>query len=55
MLSWSLSFLIVAILAGLFGFWGVAGTATDIAKVLFFFFLIAFVVSLVLGRRRPTV
>jgi len=55
MLSWSLTFLIVAILAGLFGFWGVAGLATDIAKVLFFLFLIAFAVSLVLGRRRPSV
>jgi uncharacterized membrane protein YtjA (UPF0391 family) len=55
MLSWSLTFLVVAIVAGLFGFWGIAGVSTDIAKVLFFFFLIAFVVSLVLGRRRPTV
>ena len=55
MLSWSLSFLVVAIIAGLLGFWGVAGLAGDIAKVLFFLFLVLFVVSLIFGRRRPVV
>ncbi len=56
MLSWALTFLIVAIIAALFGFTGIAAAATDIARMLFFIFLVLFVVSLVFGlfrRRRP--
>ncbi len=56
MLSWALTFLIVAIIAALFGFGGIAAAATDIARVLFFIFIVLFVVSLVfglIGRRRP--
>ena len=49
MLTWALAFLLVAIGAALFGFNGIASTATSIAKVIFFLFLIAFAVSLVLG------
>lgn len=53
MLYWALMFLIVAIVAGLLGFGAVAFAAAGIAKILFFLFLIAFVVSLVMhvGRR----
>jgi len=51
MLSWAIGFFIVAIIAAIFGFTGLAGTAVGIAKVLFFLFLIAFVVSLVMGYR----
>lgn len=39
-LTWALIFLIVAIIAGILGFGGIASTATGIAKVLFFVFLI---------------
>lgn len=56
MLSWALTFLIVAIVAALFGFGGIAAAATDIARVLFFIFIVLFVVSLIfglIGRRRP--
>ncbi len=56
MLSWALTFLIVALIAALFGFGGIAETAVDIARVLFFIFIILFVISLVFGlvrRRRP--
>lgn len=55
MLGWALTFLIVAIIAALFGFGGIAAAATDIARVLFFIFVVLFVVSLVFGliRRRP--
>jgi uncharacterized membrane protein YtjA (UPF0391 family) len=45
MLVWALVFLIVAIIAGLLGFGGVASTATGISKVLFFLFLLIFVVT----------
>lgn len=52
MLSWSLTFLVVALIAALFGFGGLAGEAAGIAKILFFAFLIVFVISLVMGRGR---
>jgi uncharacterized membrane protein YtjA (UPF0391 family) len=55
MLSWALTFLIVALIAAFFGFVGVAGTAAYIAKILFFVFLVLFVVSLIFGRRGPVV
>jgi len=55
MLSWALIFLGVAVLAAIFGFGGIAGTAAGIAQVLFFVFLVLFVVSLIFGRRSPSV
>jgi uncharacterized membrane protein YtjA (UPF0391 family) len=53
MLRWALLFLIVALISAAFGFGGVEGVAMQIAKVLFFLFLILFVVSLIMGRRGP--
>ena len=43
LLSWALIFLIVAIIAAIFGFRAVEGTAAWIAKVLFIIFLILFI------------
>jgi uncharacterized membrane protein YtjA (UPF0391 family) len=51
MLSWAWMFLVVAILAAIFGFGGIAAGAASIAKILFFIFLVAFLVSLLMGRR----
>lgn len=48
MLSWALTFLVVALIAGLLGFTAIAGTAMGVAKILFFVFLVLFVVSLVM-------
>jgi uncharacterized membrane protein YtjA (UPF0391 family) len=58
MLTWSLTFFIVAIIAAVFGFGNIAAGSAEIARVLFFFFIVAFVASLlwhlVTGRRpRP--
>jgi uncharacterized membrane protein YtjA (UPF0391 family) len=56
MLSWTLTFLIVALFAALFGFTGVAEGAASIARILFTLFLILFAVSLIaglLGVRAP--
>ena len=50
MLSWALTFLVVALIAGVFGFTGVYVAAAGIAKILFFVFLVLFIVSLVAGR-----
>lgn len=55
MLRWVFVFLIVAVIAALLGFTGIAGESMYIARVLFFVFLVLFVVgllySLVTGRR----
>ena len=55
MLSWAVTFLIIALVAGVLGFGGVAATATGIAKVLFLVFLVLFLLTLVGGltRRAP--
>lgn len=55
MLNWALTFLVVALIAAVFGFGGIAGTAAGMAKVLFFVFLCLFVISLVIPRLRPPV
>src|SRR2546430_15640151 len=52
MLSWAITFLVIAIIAAVLGFGGIAGTAAGIAKVLFFVFLVLFVISLFFGRGR---
>ena len=52
MLYYALVFFIVALVAALFGFGGIAAGAVEIAKVLFFIFLILFVVSLIVGLLR---
>ncbi len=52
MLGLVFTLLIVAIIAGIFGFGIIAGTAAWIAKVLFIIFLIGFVISLFFHRRR---
>lgn len=53
MLSWALTFLVIAIIAGVLGFGMAAGMAATIAKFCFFAFLVLFVVGLLFGRR-PT-
>ncbi len=47
MLYYALIFFIVALIAAVFGFTGIAGSAVAIGKVLFFVFLIIFVVILI--------
>jgi uncharacterized membrane protein YtjA (UPF0391 family) len=49
MLRWALIFLVVAIVAGIFGFAGIMMAAAGIAKLLFYLFLVLFLVSLVMG------
>jgi uncharacterized membrane protein YtjA (UPF0391 family) len=56
MLRYALIFLVVAIVAGLLGFTGISLAASDIARVLFFIFIVLFAVSLIfglMGRRSP--
>lgn len=51
MLRWSVIFLIIAIIAALFGFTSIAGASIAIAKVLFFIFIVLFVIMLVMGKK----
>jgi uncharacterized membrane protein YtjA (UPF0391 family) len=57
MLRWALIFLIIALVAALFGFTSIAAAAAGIAKFLFFLFLVAclifFVIGISAGRRVP--
>jgi uncharacterized membrane protein YtjA (UPF0391 family) len=51
MLNYAWVFLVLAIIAAIFGFGGIAAAATGIAKVLFFVFIALFVIGLLTGRR----
>jgi uncharacterized membrane protein YtjA (UPF0391 family) len=56
-LYWALVFLVIALIAGVFGFGGIAASASGIAQILFTLFLILFLVSLIMhvvrGRSPP--
>ena len=47
MLSWALTFLVIAIFAGVLGFGGIAVVSANIAQVLFVVFMILFAAALV--------
>ncbi len=49
MLHYAAVFFVIALIAAVFGFGGLAAGAAEIAKILFFVFLIGFVISLVIG------
>ena len=52
MIGWAISFLIVALVAAIFGFGGIAGAAVDIAKLIFFVAIVLFAISAVIGLMR---
>ncbi len=52
--AWAIVFLVPGIITAIFGFAGIAGTATWIAQILFFLSVIAFVLTFFWGRRRRT-
>jgi uncharacterized membrane protein YtjA (UPF0391 family) len=53
MLRYAVVFLVIALIAALIGFTGIAAGAVEIAKILFLIFVLLFVVSLVFGLMRP--
>jgi uncharacterized membrane protein YtjA (UPF0391 family) len=52
MLHWAVVFFVIAVVAGSFGFGGVAGSAAGIAQLLYFTVLLVFVLSLIGGLLR---
>jgi uncharacterized membrane protein YtjA (UPF0391 family) len=58
MLGWALTFLIIALIAAVLGFGGIAGFAIEIAKIIFYVAIILFLISAVFALvrgRSPTV
>jgi len=58
MLGWALTFFIIAIIAAIFGFGGIASAAVGIAQVIFFVAVVLFVAALIFNAvrgRSPTV
>jgi uncharacterized membrane protein YtjA (UPF0391 family) len=49
LLKWALIFLVISLVAALFGFTGISEASADIARVLFYIFVIIFLVLLILG------
>lgn len=49
MLGWVVTFLVVALIAGILGFGGIAGASIEMAKIVFFIAIVLFLVSAVFG------
>jgi uncharacterized membrane protein YtjA (UPF0391 family) len=49
MLGWALTFLVIALIAAVLGFGGIAGTAIEIAKIIFFVAIILFAIAAIVG------
>ena len=52
MLSWVATFLVIALIAGILGFGGIAGASVEIAKAIFFIAVLLFLISAVVGLAR---
>ena len=58
MLSWALTFLVIALIAAVLGFGGIAGLSMEIAKIIFFVAILLFAIAAIVGLfrgRSPTV
>jgi uncharacterized membrane protein YtjA (UPF0391 family) len=58
MIGWALTFLLVALVAAVLGFGGIAGTAISIAQLIFYVAIVLFAISAVVGLMRgrsPTI
>jgi uncharacterized membrane protein YtjA (UPF0391 family) len=52
MLGWIVTLLIVALIAGVLGFTGLAGASIELAKIIFFVAVVLFVISALIGLVR---
>ncbi len=57
MLRWAITFLVIALIAAVFGFTGIVSVSIQIAQILFFVFLVLFIITAVMhilqGRKPP--
>jgi uncharacterized membrane protein YtjA (UPF0391 family) len=51
MLNWAATFFVIALVAAVLGFTSISGQAIEIARILFYVFVILAVVSFIFGRR----
>lgn len=49
MLGWVVTFLLIGLIAAIFGFGGIAGASFGIAKIIFFIALVLLLISIVFG------
>jgi uncharacterized membrane protein YtjA (UPF0391 family) len=49
MLGWAIAFFVIALIAAVFGFGGIASASAGIAQILFFVFLVLFLGTLILN------
>lgn len=49
MLKWAAIFFIISLIAAAFGFGGISSAAVEIAKILFYIFIILFLIALIAG------
>jgi len=54
MFRWAIIFAVVALVAALLGFGGIAGLSADFAKILLVIGVVLFIVAFVFGRGRRT-
>ncbi|CAI9122048.1 DUF1328 domain-containing protein [Brytella acorum] len=52
LLRWTVIFLILALIAGVLGFGGLAGSFAYLGKILFFIFVVLLICSFIFGRGR---
>jgi len=52
MIGWAVTFLVIALIAAVLGFGGIAGTAVEIAKLIFFVAIVLFAISAVVALLR---
>lgn len=52
MLQWALTFLVIALVAAVFGFTGIAALSVDLAKIIFGVFLVLFIVTAIMHLAR---
>lgn len=52
MLGWAVTFLIIALIAGVLGFGGIAVASVEIAKIIFFVFIALFLIAALMGALR---
>jgi uncharacterized membrane protein YtjA (UPF0391 family) len=58
MLGWAVTFLVIALIAAVLGFGGIAGLSMEIAKIIFFVAIVLFAIAAIVGLfrgRSPTV